>query len=84
MIRSAALVLAGTFVLSASVAFAQGPSPLPLPLPLPFPNFQGTPEEQKACRPDVVRMCKDFGPAGFLFFRTSSASSPACRRTRSG
>jgi hypothetical protein len=27
------------------------------PIPLPFPNFEGTPEEQKACRPDVVRLC---------------------------
>ena len=55
MIRSAALVLAGS-LLSATASFAQGP---PLPLPLPFPNFQGTPEEQRACRPDVVKMCKE-------------------------
>jgi hypothetical protein len=27
--------------------------------PLPFPNFEGTAEEQKACRPDVVRLCPD-------------------------
>jgi hypothetical protein len=59
MIRSAALVLAG-LLLSASATSAQGPPPLPLPLPLPFPNFQGTPEEQRACRPDVVKMCKDY------------------------
>ena len=56
MIRSAALVLAGS-LLCASASFAQGPPPLPLPLP--FPNFQGTPEEQRACRPDVVKMCKE-------------------------
>lgn len=55
MIRSAVLVLAAS-LLSASASFAQGP---PLPLPLPFPNFQGTPEEQRACRPDVMKMCKD-------------------------
>jgi hypothetical protein len=55
MIRSAVLVLAAS-LLSASAAFGQGP---PLPLPLPFPNFQGTPEEQRACRPDVVKMCKE-------------------------
>jgi hypothetical protein len=54
MIRSAALVLAGS-LLSTSAVFAQGP----LPLPLPLPNFQGTPEEQRACRPDVVKMCKE-------------------------
>jgi len=56
MIRSAVLVLTAS-LLSASAAVAQGP---PLPLPLPFPNFQGTPEEQRACRPDVVKMCKDY------------------------
>ena len=56
MIRSAALVLAAS-LLSASATFGQGPPPLPLPLP--FPNFQGTPEEQRACRPDVVKMCKE-------------------------
>jgi hypothetical protein len=61
MIRSVALLLAGSLMLSATPAFAQGPPPLPFP-PLPFPNFQGTPEEQKACRPDVVRMCKDATP----------------------
>src|ERR1043166_1312470 len=58
MIRSAALLLAGSLV-CASASFAQGPPPLPLP-PLPFPNFQGTPEEQRACRPDVMKMCKDY------------------------
>src|SRR5262249_37206487 len=56
MIRSAVLVLTGS-LLVASASFAQGP---PLPLPLPFPNFQGTPEEQRACRPDVVKLCKDY------------------------
>jgi hypothetical protein len=63
MIRSAALVLAGSILLSASAAFSQGPPPLPFPpLPLPFPDFQGTPEDQRACRPDVVKMCKDATP----------------------
>ena len=55
MIRSAILILAGSLLL-ASTSFAQGP----LPLPLPFPNFQGTPEEQRACRPDVVKLCKEY------------------------
>ena len=55
MIRTTALILAAS-LMSTSVSFAQG---LP-PLPLPFPNFQGTPEEQRACRPDVVKMCKEY------------------------
>jgi hypothetical protein len=56
MIRSAVLVLAGSLLL-ASTSLAQGPPPFPLPLP--FPNFEGTPEEQRACRPDVVKLCKE-------------------------
>jgi hypothetical protein len=82
MIRSAALVLAGSFLLSATASFAQGPPPFPL-LPLPFPNFEGTPEEQKACRPDVVKMCKDYAPDKFRILACLQANqvrlSPACR-----
>jgi hypothetical protein len=59
MIRTTALVLVASLV-SASASFAQGLPPLPLPLPLPFPNFEGTPEEQRACRPDVMKMCKEY------------------------
>ena len=36
--------------------------------PIPLPNlfqFQGTPEEQAACRPDVVKFCKDAIPDSF-------------------
>jgi hypothetical protein len=81
MIRSAAWVLAGSFALSATIAFAQGPPPFPLPLP--FPNFQGTPEEQKACRPDVVKMCKDFVPDTFRILACLQANkthlSAPCR-----
>ncbi|HEV2957658.1 MAG TPA: hypothetical protein VGX95_16200 [Xanthobacteraceae bacterium] len=59
MIRRAVLILAASLLIAGST-FAQGPPPLPLPLPLPFPNFQGTPEEQRACRPDVMKMCKEY------------------------
>jgi len=58
MIRCAALVLAGTLLVAGAASTQPLPLPLP-PLPLPFPNFQGTPEEQRACRPDVMKMCKD-------------------------
>jgi hypothetical protein len=47
-----ALLLASSL---SAPAFAQN-KPF-FPIPLPFPNFEGTPEEQKACRPDVVRLC---------------------------
>ena len=33
---------------------------------LPFPNFEGTPEEQAACRPDSQRFCKEAQPDTFL------------------
>ena len=29
------------------------------PFLLPFPNFEGTADEHKACRPDVVRLCPE-------------------------
>lgn len=36
------------------------------PQPAPFPNmFQGTAEEQAACRPDSARYCKDAIPDTF-------------------
>ena len=31
----------------------------------PFPSMQGTPEDQKACSPDVNRYCKDAIPDTF-------------------
>jgi hypothetical protein len=54
MIRKPVLIRA---LLLASVLSAPAFAQLPLPIPLPFPNFDGTAEEQKACRPDVVRLC---------------------------
>jgi hypothetical protein len=50
MIRSLALL---AFVLAASAAQAQGPLPFP-----PFMDMKGTPEDQRACRPDAVRLCR--------------------------
>ena len=33
---------------------------------LPIPNFEGTPEEQAACKPDSQRFCKEAMPDTFL------------------
>jgi len=61
MVRSARLAIA---VLLAACplgppAHGQAP-PLPLPLP-PIANiFQGTPQEQAACRPDATKMCREY------------------------
>jgi hypothetical protein len=52
MIRPLAL-LALALAASASIAHAQGPFPFP-----PFIDMRGTPEDQRACRPDAVRLCR--------------------------
>ena len=55
MVRSLFL-LALLMVASAAPAQAQN-APIPLP---PFLTPRGTPEDQRACRPDAVRLCKDY------------------------
>jgi hypothetical protein len=53
-------------------------------LPLPFPNFEGTPEEQAACRPDSQRFCKESMPDTFLVLaclqKNRARISVACQR----
>ena len=34
-------------------------------LPLPFPGFQGTPNEQNACKPAVIKFCQEALPDTF-------------------
>ena len=65
MMRPAALALAVMFASVTGTAWAQSQAPRTMPLPLPFPNFQGTPEEQAACRPDVDRFCREAVPDTF-------------------
>jgi len=57
MIRNTMLLLALLLAPLSAPAYAQD-KPF-FPLPLPFPNFDGTREEQAACRPDVVRLCPE-------------------------
>ena len=52
MVRSLFLL---AFLMVASAAPAQN-APIPLP---PFLTPRGTPEDQRACRPDAVRLCKE-------------------------
>ena len=50
------------FLLAILMAGAATPSQAqnqPFPLP-PFLTPRGTPEDQRACRPDAVRLCKDY------------------------
>ena len=75
-------VLATGFVFVASGAQAQAPAPAPFP---PFPNiFQGTPEEQAACRPDSTRFCKAAEPDSFRVLaclqQNRAKISIACRK----
>jgi hypothetical protein len=52
MIGSLALL---AIVLAASSSAAQAQAPFPFP---PFLDMRGTPEDQRACRPDAVRLCR--------------------------
>jgi hypothetical protein len=52
MIRPLAL-LALALAASTSIAHAQAPFPFP-----PLVDMRGTPEDQRACRPDAVRLCR--------------------------
>lgn len=73
VLLSLALV-AGTFPAAAQ----------PLPLPLPF-DMRGTPEDQRACRPDAVKLCRDVLASNDnmavlrCFQGQRSKLSPACR-----
>jgi hypothetical protein len=57
MIRKPILLLALLLASQSAPALSQD-KPF-FPLPLPFPSFEGTADEQRACRPDVVRLCPD-------------------------
>ena len=54
MVRSLFLL---ALLMAAPAAPAQAQN-APLPLP-PFLTPRGTPEDQRACRPDAVRLCKE-------------------------
>jgi len=64
---------------SAAPAHAQNP---PIPLP-PFLTPRGTPEDQRNCRPDAVRLCKDYMGSDDQTLRCFQANrmqlSPPCR-----
>jgi len=80
MIRGISLV-AICFVASATGALAQSQ----LPPPSPFPNmFQGTPQEQAACRPDSQRFCREEIPDTFRVLaclqKNRQQISVSCRR----
>jgi hypothetical protein len=64
---------------SAAPAQAQN-QPIPLP---PFLTPRGTPEDQRNCRPDAVRLCKDYMGNDDQTLRCFQANrmllSPPCR-----
>jgi hypothetical protein len=62
MFRGGAAILAFlTFFAVGAAAQAQSQRPAQAPNPFPDP-FQGTPQEQAACRPDSSRFCQEFEP----------------------
>jgi hypothetical protein len=71
MSKKIALAFALLAASSSTAAFAQG-NP-----------FQGTPEEQTACRPDVQKHCKEFIPDTFRILACLQSIRPklskACR-----
>jgi hypothetical protein len=75
------------FLLAILLASSAAPSPVlaqnpPIPLP-PFLTPRGTPEDQRNCRPDAVRLCKDYMGNDDLVLRCFQANraqlSPACQ-----
>lgn len=78
MFRAGAVVLTILVLLGAD-AMAQAPVPNPFPDP-----FQGTPEEQAACRPDSSKYCREFEPDNLRVLtclqRNRTKISKACLR----
>lgn len=80
--RAAILAVAVCF---ATGAVAQSQPRQPAPPPAPFPNmFEGTPQEQAACRPDSNKFCREAEPDSFRVLsclqRNRAKLSRACRR----
>lgn len=70
MHRKTALLIATFLAVSALPASAQGPFPNP---------FEGTPEEQAACRPDVHKFCRAYIPDTFQILGCLQANRPKLR-----
>jgi hypothetical protein len=74
------------FLLAILMASAAAPAPAlaqnpPIPLP-PFLTPRGTPEDQRACRPDATGLCKDYLGNDDMVLRCFQANrqrlTPAC------
>jgi len=74
------LLLAILTVSSITPSVAQNSNP-PFPLP-PFLTPRGTPEDQRNCRPDAVKLCKEVAGDDDAVLRCFQANraklSPAC------
>lgn len=84
MLHGRALMLAILLSFSTGAA-AQAQPRQPAPAPSPFPNmFEGTPQEQAACRPDSNKFCRDAEPDQLRVLsclqRNRAKLSKACRR----
>ncbi len=67
-------------LMASSAVPAQAQNP-PIPLP-PFLTPRGTAEDQRACRPDAVRLCREYMDSDDMILRCFQARrqylSPAC------
>lgn len=75
--------LAAVLIVFSGSAMAQSQAPAPFPFPLQN-LFQGTPEEQAACRPDSNRFCRAEEPDQLRVLACLKRHRPdistACRR----
>jgi hypothetical protein len=77
------LLLAILMISGATPGHAQLPGSTNPPIPLPpFFTPRGTPEDQRNCRPDAARLCKDYIGNDDMVLRCFQANraqlSPAC------
>ena len=84
MVFGRAAMLAILICLAAG-AVAQAQPRQPAAPQSPFPNmFEGTPQEQAACRPDSSKFCREAEPDSFRVLsclqRNRAKLSRACRR----
>ena len=70
-------LVASALALFSTDTFAQPPF-------LPLPGMQGTPEEQAACKPDVIKLCKGIQPDQFLILDCLKRNRPRLSRPCNG
>jgi hypothetical protein len=76
MFRSAALAIAMLLATAFTASLAQQPSAAQF-----LTSLQGTPQEQAACRPDVMKLCRNALPDVFRVLSCLQSNRTKLRRT---